>query len=47
MEVLASILACRMGVLPTTYLGLPLGGSCKLTSMWHVVEERFQRRQAI
>ena len=37
-------LGSQIEVLPTTYLDLPLGSPFKTTSMWDLVEERFQRR---
>ena len=33
-------------MLPTTYLGLPLGGLHKSCRVWDVVEERFKRKLA-
>ncbi|WJZ92238.1 hypothetical protein VitviT2T_011247 [Vitis vinifera] len=43
METLASVLGCKIGSLPTTYLGLPLGASYKSTRVWDIVEERFRK----
>lgn len=43
---LAQILGCRVVLLPTVYLGLPLGSSFKSKSPWDSVVERFQRRLA-
>lgn len=43
MEVLVSELGYRIGRLPSTYLGLSLGNPFKLTSVWNVVEEGFQK----
>ncbi|RVW76914.1 hypothetical protein CK203_051556 [Vitis vinifera] len=40
---LAVELGCRMGSLPTVYLGLPLGANHKASSMWDGVEERMRR----
>ncbi|RVX10846.1 hypothetical protein CK203_018175 [Vitis vinifera] len=37
-------LGCRVGSLPTVYLGLPLGANHKASSMWDGVEERMRRR---
>lgn len=34
----------RVGELPTTYLGFPLGASFKLMSAWYEVEEHFQKK---
>ena len=46
MEELASELGCKVGSLPTTYLGLPLGAKHKALSVWDSVEERFWKRLA-
>ena len=46
-EVLATELGCKVETLPTTYLGLPLGASCKSIGMWDSNKERFRRRLAI
>ena len=43
-EELALWLGCKVGKLPTTYLGLPLGAPFKSPSAWDVVEERFHKR---
>ena len=40
-------LGCRVGFLPTVYLGLPLGAYHKTLSMWDGVEERMRRRLAL
>jgi len=45
-ESLAHILGCRIGSLPMTYLGLPLGASFKSLSIWNGVIEKVQRRLA-
>ena len=39
-------LRCRLGALPTVYLGLPLGAHHKASSTWDGVEERMRRRLA-
>ena len=39
-------LGCRVGSLPSVYLGLPLGAHHKAISMWDGVEERMWRRLA-
>ncbi|RVW39533.1 Transposon TX1 uncharacterized 149 kDa protein [Vitis vinifera] len=44
METLASVLGCKIGSLPTSYLGLPLGAPYKSTRVWDIVEERFRKR---
>ncbi|RVW60790.1 LINE-1 reverse transcriptase-like [Vitis vinifera] len=46
LEELAAELGCRLGVLPTVYLGLPLGAHHKTSSSWDGVEERMRRRLA-
>ncbi|RVW38638.1 LINE-1 reverse transcriptase-like [Vitis vinifera] len=47
METLASILGCKIGILPTTYLGLPLGAPYKSTRVWDTVEKRFRKRLSL
>ena len=47
MENLSSVLGCRIGKLPTSYLGLPLGALFKSSRVWDIVEERFKRRLAM
>ncbi|RVW22037.1 putative mitochondrial protein [Vitis vinifera] len=37
---------CRLGSLPSTYLGLPLGVPFKSVTVWDGVKERFRRRLA-
>ncbi|RVW34075.1 Transposon TX1 uncharacterized 149 kDa protein [Vitis vinifera] len=46
LEELAAELGCRLGALPTVYLGLPLGALHKTSSSWDGVEERMRRRLA-
>ncbi|RVW53118.1 LINE-1 retrotransposable element ORF2 protein [Vitis vinifera] len=46
LEELAAELGCRLGALPTVYLGLPLGAHHKTSSSWDGVEERMRRRLA-
>ncbi|KAJ9675260.1 hypothetical protein PVL29_024282 [Vitis rotundifolia] len=41
-EEMAVELGCRVGSLPTVYLGLPLGAHHKAISMWDGVEERMR-----
>ena len=43
MEPLASVLGCKIGSLPTSYLGFPLGAPYKATRVWDAVEERFRK----
>ena len=40
-EELALELGCKVGALPSSYLGLPLGAAHKLVAVWDGVEERF------
>ena len=44
---LAVELGCRVGSLPTVYLGQPLGANHKASSTWDGVEERMRRRLAL
>ncbi|RVW55331.1 Transposon TX1 uncharacterized 149 kDa protein [Vitis vinifera] len=46
LEEMAAELGCRLGALPTVYLGLPLGAHHKTSSSWDGVEERMRRRLA-
>ena len=46
-EEMAVELGCRVGSLPTVYLGLPLGAHHKALPMWDGVEERMRRRLAL
>ncbi|RVW71613.1 Transposon TX1 uncharacterized 149 kDa protein [Vitis vinifera] len=46
-EVLASELGCKVGSLPSTYLGLPLGVPHKSVVAWDGVEERMRKRLAL
>ena len=46
-EDLARVLGCKVGSLPSTYLGLPLGAPFKFVHAWEVVKERFQRKLAL
>ena len=45
-EELVSELGCKVGSLPTSYLGLPLGAKHKALGVWDSVEERFRKRLA-
>ncbi|RVW93640.1 putative mitochondrial protein [Vitis vinifera] len=45
MDDLAWEFGCRLGSLPTTYLGMPLGAPFKSVTVWDGVEERFRRSQ--
>ncbi|RVW34912.1 putative ribonuclease H protein [Vitis vinifera] len=44
-EDLALELGCKVGGLPSSYLGLPLGASFKSEAVWDCVEERFRKRK--
>ena len=46
-ESLARKLGCRIGALPTSYLGLPLGAPHNSVSVWDVIEERFRKRLSL
>ena len=46
-EDLAHELGCRIGELPSTYLGLPLGMRCNSLQVWDGVEERFRKKLAM
>ena len=46
-EDLALELGCKVGGLPSCYLGLPLGAPFKSVAVWDGVEERFQKRLAM
>lgn len=46
-EILALELRCKVGVLLTSYLGLPLGALYKSVAVWYGVEERFRKKLAI
>ncbi|RVW20562.1 putative ribonuclease H protein [Vitis vinifera] len=46
-ELLAAELGCKVGSLPSTYLGLPLGASHKSMRVWDGVEERMRKRLAL
>lgn len=39
---LAEILGCRVGTLPMTYLGMPLGVSYKAPSIWNPILEKLK-----
>ena len=45
-EALMAELGCKAGLLPTTYLGLPLGALHKSVGIWDPIKERFKRRLA-
>ena len=43
---LAESIDCRVGSLPLTYLGMPLGASYKAVSVWDPILEKMERRLA-
>ena len=45
-HVLAEILGCRIGSLPMTYLGMPLGASHKSPTVWNPILERIECKLA-
>ena len=45
-HVLAEILGCRIGSLPMTYLGMPLGASHKSPTVWNPILEKIVRKLA-
>ena len=46
-ERLATELGCKIGLLPTYYLGMPLGVKHNSLEVWDGVKERFHRRLAL
>ncbi|RVW45049.1 rRNA-processing protein UTP23-like [Vitis vinifera] len=46
-ELLVAELGCKVGYLPYTYLGIPLGASHKSMRAWDGVEERMRKRLAL
>ena len=40
-------LGCKVGTVPTTYLGLSLGAQYKSVGAWDGVKERFRKRSAM
>ncbi|WJZ91452.1 hypothetical protein VitviT2T_010519 [Vitis vinifera] len=47
LEALALEVGCKVGRLPNSYLGIPLGANHKSVAVWDGVEERFRRRLAL
>uniref|UniRef100_A0A2N9GUS3 Reverse transcriptase zinc-binding domain-containing protein n=1 Tax=Fagus sylvatica TaxID=28930 RepID=A0A2N9GUS3_FAGSY len=41
---MAESLCCRIGVLPLSYLGMPLGASYKANAVWNPILEKMERR---
>ena len=46
-ESLALELGCKVGALPSSYLGLPLGAPHSSVAVWDGIEERFRKRLAL
>ena len=46
-EGLSLELGCKVGGLPSYYLGMPLGAAFNSLAVWDGVEERFRRRLAM
>jgi hypothetical protein len=42
LSTLADIMCCRIGALPMTYLGMPLGASFKSKSIWNSIVEKME-----
>ena len=47
LENLALEAGCKVGKLPSSYLGIPLGANHKSVAVWDGVEERFRKRLAL
>ena len=47
MDSLSSELGCKVGSLPSSHLGLPLGVPHNCVNVWDSIEERFRRRLAL
>ena len=45
-HILVEILGCRIGSLPMTYLGMPLGASHKSPIVWNPILEKIERKLA-
>ena len=46
-EALAAELGCKVGSLPASYLGLPLGAPHNSIVVWDPIKERFRKRLAL
>ena len=46
-EELAEEFGYKVGKLPSTYLGMPLGAPFKSVAAWNGIEERFHKRLAM
>ena len=47
LETLALEAGCKVGRLPSSYLGIPLGANHKSVAVWYGVEERFRKQLAL
>ena len=47
LEDVVSMMGYRVGKLPTSYLGLPLGASFKSSRVWDAMKERFRKRLSL
>ena len=45
-HILVEILGCRIGSLPMTYLGMPLGVSHKSPTIWNLILEKIEHKLA-
>ena len=43
-ELLLTVLGCKLGILPTKYLGLPLGAKFKDKTIWNPILETMERQ---
>lgn len=43
-QLLASVLGCEMGMLPTVYLGMPLSRKYEKVEIWDSILERYEKR---
>ena len=43
---LVEILGCKVGTLPMSYLGMPLGASHNSPSIWNSILEKIERKLA-
>lgn len=45
-EEVKEVVGCKVGILPASYLSLPLGSSHRYCTLWAMVEKRFTKRLA-
>ena len=45
-QALVDILGCRVGTLPISHIGMPLGASHNSPSIWNPILEKFKRKLA-